>query len=606
MHGTIEPSAERNSSGAARFRIIGDLASGGMARLSLALQSGAYGFERVVALKRLFPHYQKQPDLMEMFIHEANIAARLDHPNIARVYGLEEIDGQVAISMEYLPGEDLGTLLRKSYQLGRPAPIREILTIVAACGAALDAAHGLIGADGKPINVVHRDVSPSNIVVTYHGVVKLLDFGVAKARTRLRETKAGTFKGKLTHTSPEQIAGMAVDHRTDIFCLGITLWELLVGRRLFAGNNQAVIVDRVRSQKIVAPSSLRAEVPHEVDRVVLKALQRDPNARFQTAAEMTAALRECLGTYGGPASPDELRSCLEETVGSERAKLKLAIAQGLEPEKNLEKLNALLTGPDPVDQAESGAPLMVSSSSSLRIPGPLRIAWSTDLGGGIAPPSRKFSPRQWRPETVPPPASSDSLVHRETAELEFTTGPDENDENAPPPPKRGRLFAAVAVGAVAAAAVAFALMSADEPQANVVKYGAVAVTSTPPGAAVFLDGQPTGALTPTTIDTAVLGRSVTIGVQKDGFVSSTETIVVETNNELDFKMKASTGSVFFTGVPSGARVYVDGEEVGTNGAIVLSIGSHALRVESGDQLLGEKKFEVRAGRNDVSALKDQP
>ena len=321
-----------------RYQLLGLLGQGGMGRLYIAERRGIQGFVKIVALKRIQPHLADSKQLREMFLNEARIAARLEHPNIVATYELGEVDSKYFISMEYLPGEDLSAIIAGCQDGRMPVAIAAALTQQAAQG--LHYAHEARDGQGKPIGLVHRDVSPRNIFVTYHGVVKLLDFGVVRGPDK-QKSIPGVFKGKYGYCAPEQIEGGHIDRRTDVFCLGIALWECLTGARLFEASTDVSTIDAVRSRPIEAPSTLRPEVPPELDAITLRALARDPERRFRNAHDMSEELdRFLLGRDERPTSKTVGR-WMETIFGAERAALKKAISQGGEIETTLERLFAL-------------------------------------------------------------------------------------------------------------------------------------------------------------------------------------------------------------------------------------------------------------------------
>jgi serine/threonine-protein kinase len=256
---------------------------------------GPAGFERVFVVKRILPHLSEEPTFIKMFVEEAKLSARLNHPNIVQIFELGAVDGEYFISMEYIRGHDLADTMRAIWKtMGPPRP--ELVAYVGreACRA-LSYAHSLTDDHGRPLGMIHRDVSPSNIMLSYEGSVKLLDFGIAKALGEAPETtKSGTMKGKYAYMAPEQTDGGEVDSRIDIFSCGIVLHEVLTGRRLFKGNNDIQTIERVRRCEVPPPSFQNPMCPPEFDNIVLKALARDRNERFSTAAEMADALDDVV------------------------------------------------------------------------------------------------------------------------------------------------------------------------------------------------------------------------------------------------------------------------------------------------------------------------
>src|SRR5947207_12273033 len=309
-----------------------------MGRLYIAERRGIEGFVKIVALKRIQPHLADSKQLREMFLNEARIAARLEHPNIVATYELGEVDGNYFISMEYLPGEDLSAIIAGCGDGPMPLDIAAALAQQAAQG--LHYAHEARDGQGRSIGLVHRNVSPRNIFVTYHGVVKLLDFGVVRGPEK-QKSIPGVFKGKYGYCAPEQLEGRQIDRRTDVFCLGIALWECLTGARLFDGDSDAATIDAVRSRRIEPPSALRPDVPADLDAITLRALARDPERRFRTAHDMSEELDRFLTARDERPTNKSVGRWMETIFGAERATLKKAISQGGEVAATLERLFAM-------------------------------------------------------------------------------------------------------------------------------------------------------------------------------------------------------------------------------------------------------------------------
>jgi eukaryotic-like serine/threonine-protein kinase len=257
---------------------------------------GAEGFRRTFVVKRILAELSQSADFVEMFVREARIGALLNHPNIVQMYDFGNVDGNYFLAMEYLRGRDVSALLRRLRQLRQLCPIAVAAYIARDVGECLGYAHALEGADGKPLNIVHRDVSPSNIMCLTAGGVKLLDFGIAEAigDTLVERTERGAFKGKLSYMAPERIKREPFDARSDLFSLGVVLWEMLAGKRLFRGANDAETLRNVLESEIPPPSSLRPEVPAALDFVVMRALERDPDRRYPSGQAMADDLDDVL------------------------------------------------------------------------------------------------------------------------------------------------------------------------------------------------------------------------------------------------------------------------------------------------------------------------
>jgi eukaryotic-like serine/threonine-protein kinase len=283
-----------------RYRILGFLASGGMAEILLAKLLGPGGFERAVVVKRVLPHLARQPKFREMFLDEARIVARIRHPNVVDVGELGQEGRELFLVMEYLAGESVAGLTKRLGNRRQRLDPSLAAHIVAEASAGLHAAHELRTEDGQPLEVVHRDVSPQNIFLTYDGGVKLLDFGIAKFGDRSVETHTGQVKGKFAYMSPEQCCAEVLDRRSDVFALGIMLWELCTGERLFQRPNELLVWKAIVEEPIPRPSERMPEgappLSAELERVIMRALERDKEARYQTAGqfrrELLVALRQ--------------------------------------------------------------------------------------------------------------------------------------------------------------------------------------------------------------------------------------------------------------------------------------------------------------------------
>ena len=261
-----------------------------MAELFLARTVGPNGFEKVVALKKILPKYTSRQKYISLFCDEARLAASLNHANIVQVYDIGIDAGNYFFAMEYLHGQDVRTILHRTWAEGEKMPIRFAVQIATQVAAALHYAHEMRRPDGSLVDIVHRDVSPSNIIVTYDGAVKLLDFGVAKAATRTVKTRTGTLKGKISYMSPEQAKGAPVDRRSDLFSLGIVLWEMVTTSRLFRGENDLATLQLIINVPPKKPTEARPDCPAELERIILKALSQDISQRYQTADEMVRDL----------------------------------------------------------------------------------------------------------------------------------------------------------------------------------------------------------------------------------------------------------------------------------------------------------------------------
>ena len=282
-----------------KYLFLDKIGSGGMAEVFLAKQRGIKGFEKVLAIKRILPNLTENPEFVTMFINEAKLAALLSHQNIVQIYELGHYENVYYIAMEYLMGKDLRTVFNQARTIGFPPSVGQVLLIFTKICSGLDYAHRKKDLNGHPLNIVHRDISPQNVLVSYEGEIKIVDFGIAKAASQTSETRAGMIKGKLAYLAPEQAWGKAVDCRSDIFAMGIVLYEMLTGQKLFTGQNEFSVLEKVREGKVdPVPSKLNPKVSPELEAILLKALAKDPKDRFQSAVDFQIALEDHMSQKG--------------------------------------------------------------------------------------------------------------------------------------------------------------------------------------------------------------------------------------------------------------------------------------------------------------------
>jgi serine/threonine-protein kinase len=284
-----------HSSAGSRYTVYGEIASGGMAVVQYGRLSGPSGFARGVAIKRLHAQFARDPHFVSMFLDEARLAARVAHANVIPTLDVLATPGEVSVVMEYVPGEALSGLLTIAGAHGLSVPVRIAVTLLAGTLHGLHAAHETRSEEDELLHIVHRDVSPQNILVGSDGVARLIDFGIAKARGRSRVTPTGELKGKLAYMAPEQYRGEEADRRVDVYGASVVLWETLTGRMLFDGPNDAAVARAVLGDEVPKPSTLRADIPEALDRIVLRGLSRERELRYATAREMALALEREVG-----------------------------------------------------------------------------------------------------------------------------------------------------------------------------------------------------------------------------------------------------------------------------------------------------------------------
>ena len=579
-----------------RYRLRGLLGQGGMGQLFVAEQHGIQGFSKIVAVKRILPHLASSPQFQDMFLNEARMAARLEHPNIVATYELGEAEGSYFISMEYLPGEDLAAIL-SACQRGEPMAIEIAVAMTQQSANGLHYAHDIRDAGGKPVGLVHRDVNPSNIFVTYYGMVKLLDFGIVKNAPGSTQTSPGMFKGKYAYCAPEQIEGGDIDRRTDIFSLGIVLWEALTNRSLFAKANDALTMDAVRSQTVVAPSALRPEVPRDLDAITMRALSRDPRARFQSAHEMSEALDAFLVQRQQRPTSKSIGLWMESLFEANRATLKKAIAQGTEVESSLEQL-----------QVRKLVPASLPAASGRSLSAQPRALWSTH-----------------RPSTDQ--AAADRIGAQASVVDTTSRAPLRASTETPLPPgtevaraasqggthitRRSRTplwMIALGTAAVVAVVVVFSLRQESpgwvgSSQQASATTGTIDVRSDPSGAIIFVDGEPSGLTTPAVLRGLKVGRSLTLHLDKNGYRADDRRLAVVAGRSPPqvFKMVESDGRVILRGLPAEAKVYLDELQItSADQGFSAAVGEHRLRVEDADEVVFSQPVTIKPGEQTIS------
>lgn len=515
-----------------KYVLVGEIAVGGMAEVFLGVKQGLEGFLKVVVLKRVLPHFTDNAQFIRMFIDEARIAARLDHPNIVRTYEFGELDGQFYTVMEYLPGEDLRSILRRLATTRQRIPMHVAVGIVMQICSGLHFAHELTDTSGNPLDLVHRDVNPANIIITYGGEVKLIDFGVAKTNTTA--TVTGTIKGKIAYMPPEQVLARGVDRRSDIFSAGVVLWELLTGRRLFGRTSDAATLYAIMHEPVPPPSRFRPEIPRELDTIIMRALSRSPHERYGSALEMASALEHYM-----LAQPKfdvrVLGAMIEDLFGSDRANAKRAISQTR------------------------------SLGHNISLVMKLRTEVRADLGSNLDTFPAGSTSNVVEP---PPPARRRMLI--------------------------GGAIAAVVLGVVGAVVVVRGGASQAATAARSAPATLI-VESEPAGAAISIGGEPTGMKTPAQL-TGLSAKQVTVRLELAGFAPITQTVDLPAGEVTKrFTLAPAHGRLVLANLPRGAVVVVDGTEYQAGDVVDVLGGTHQVRVVVGGRTIAQQQVETTSG-----------
>jgi serine/threonine protein kinase len=510
------------------YQLLKRLATGGMAQIYLARQSGPEGFEKLLVVKRILPHLAENEEFIQMFLDEARIAARLNHSNIVQIFNLGELDDTYFIAMEYIHGEDLRRISRKTQARASEMPLPLVCRIIMEACAGLDYAHKLTDSDGQPLGIVHRDISPQNLLVTFEGGVKIVDFGIAKAADQATVTRSGVLKGKYAYMSPEQATGQTLDGRSDIFALGIVLYEMITGTRLFKRSSDLQTLSAAIACDVTPPSEVNDRVPSDLDPVVMMALAKEPENRYQEALHLQLALEKWLLKNQFPSSSALLSQFLQEIYAERLAREAQAggpqfdddrAPRDEEGQKRTPSSKPLRTsenrmGPRMTSERPPALGFSEARTTLARAvtPRPLANAEATSLS--LDQPSvtirvdasaeQSMSTRVEAPERLPGPATA----------------------VAPRPARRGRRWAALAGMAALAAGAWFA-----GPLLKSKPLAVIHLSTDPPGATVLFDGRAVPQLTPCVLPQSAAGaHSLTVG--KSGYADYRATVNVPSTGDI--------------------------------------------------------------------------
>lgn len=525
-----------------KYLLTQRIAVGGMAEIYKAKTYGVDGFEKELAIKRILPHCSADKDFITMLVDEAKLSVLLSHANIVQVYDLSKVDDDYYIAMEYIHGVNLRDIMYRCREAGLALPTDIAVYIASEICKGLDYAHRKTDQENRPLGIVHRDISPQNILLSFEGEVKIVDFGIAKAAMNISHTLAGILKGKIAYMSPEQAMGKTVDRRTDIFSTGILLFEMLTGQKLFTGESQFEVLKKIRTTK-VGIASLPDAIPDDLKPIVVKALAYNVDDRFQHAGDLQIELTKHLYSKHVDFSPRKLsafiRKLFVQEIRDEQAqKAREAAQEGLTSTMNIEE------GAKQVSIVDAGDISLEAETDTTKKP--REGAFETVITPGAAPPPLT------RAREITPPV-----------------------EPARPKKKKKRHFfrsAAAILLVLGAAAYGVARFAPDllfwkkpaPEELPVATKGSLNIVSTPEGAKVFLEGEDTGQLTPVVIGELEAGKTYAVRVIKEAFSPAESTITIRPGEQerLHFTLVPPTGVLNIISEPEGAAVILNSRTTG--------------------------------------------
>jgi serine/threonine-protein kinase len=523
-----------------KYTLLRAIASGGMAKVYLAIQRAVAGFEKLVVIKRILPELSRDQAFVEMLLTEARTAATLNHPNVVQTFDVGEVEGTYYIAMEHINGEDIRSVVRAMKRSGvTEFPLEHTLSIILGVCSGLAYAHEKKDLEGNPLAIVHRDVSPQNVLITFTGDVKVVDFGIAKSTEAAvaESTQAGQLKGKVPYMSPEQAAGKEIDHRSDIFAVGIMLFELTTGRRLFKAKSEFETLKLICEREYPRPSQIRPGYPPALEAVVMKALAKDPEERYQSARDMQADLEAFVRQERIAVSTVSLANWMKMLFEDKIAEQKEALQDVKHLADVIASQRTTITETDMFagSSTTTGAATITGSGvHAYGAPPPKSKLW---MGLGVVL-TVAFVGGATLFMTMQPESTAPGATVTPTAE-----------KSAPPP----------------------------EPE---VKKGKVAIKTTPDGAYVRVAGELQSGQTPLTLDKLPLDTPIEIKISKEGFESHLEKVTLtdqELERSLDVKLGKGSVTIVYDVVPRAAVVTLDDKRwKGGTKMEDLSTGEHKI------------------------------
>jgi serine/threonine protein kinase len=628
-----------------KFCLLERVSVGGMAEVFRAKAMDAPGFDKFLAIKRILPNLAEDDEFIDMFIDEAKLAVQLTHRNICQIYELGRMNDSHYIVMEFISGRDVLAIQNRLRKERRIMAVGQAAYLCRQIAAGLDYAHKKADAQGRPMGIIHRDISPQNVLVSYTGEVKVIDFGIAKAATRDNKTQVGVLKGKFGYMSPEQVRGMPIDRRSDIFALGTLFHELLTCRRLFHGESDFATLEKVRKADVPAPSKLNPNVPPEVDRIVERSLTVDPNQRYQWCSDMIDDLDNFLSKLRPPYTERTLEEWMqrmfEEEISKEREKRQIFV-QFQTPQdvdryndQLQRELSAKLGLPEAFDGKDKdemssqstqiwdaakglpGADMALTEEATVQDGGGqarTMIVDVADVEGNVRQERKELPPR---PVAKPQAASPVAYVPPSMAHL-YQGGDAGIPLKAPAPSPWGKIGLVLVVlllfgTLLAVGGVGYVFLTRDK--AAVVTLGSIVVNTEPvQDVEVLLDGKIAATKTPHTLEQLAPG-SYTLEVRHNDYLPNAKkvevTAGVQQNVSLTLKPKpVGEGELTLRLEPVEAELYVDGVlKEGSEKERVLSLDDkrvHLIEARLEGYFVTETRLEMTDGQKVTKTLKLRP
>ena len=560
---------------------------GGMAEVFRGKQVGVEGFARLVALKRILPNISADQDFIDMFIDEAKLAVQMHHANIVQIYDLGQAEGSYYIAMEYIPGVDLKTVWDRARRRNRLLPIAMSAYIMQRVAEGLDFAHRKRDDRGNDIGLVHRDVSPQNVLISFEGEVKVVDFGIAKAKNKVSKTQAGTLKGKFGYMSPEQVRGIELDNRSDIFAVGAVLYELIVGERLFLGESDFSTLEKVRNVEMVPPSQLNKSLSPQIERIVMKALQKNRDDRYRHTSEVSEDLQRYLFESNQPFQRTDLARYMKQHFKSEIDK----------EYERLERYRDVSLANVPASPAQASS---ASEDIEITVDDPnAEEAYSKQAAS--RPASAMPAPSMPAPSMPAPSMPAPSMPAPTSMPAPVTMTPTPAAPPGLPGWAKGLIAGLSVLVVIALSLVIWVVVFRGPSTQNVPQSGSLTLDVTPPDAEIWLNSKRVATKSPFAADLPV--KTHVLEIRKEGYKRVLRPIRIEPGQTrvetIKLEADAVKASLLIRSKPKGASVWIDGKdtEFETPATITqLPAGERELELKRDSVSIYKTKVTLKAGQ----------